>query len=65
MTHMMNAMRRVAAQQDAGIGQNRFGIVQSVDPVRHLAKVMLQPDAVLTGWLPIVSRAGSTYRTSS
>ena len=55
MNQMANAIRRMAAQQDAGLGQNRFGTVQSVDPVLHLAKVLLQPEEVLTGWLPIVT----------
>ena len=57
MSSMANAIRRMAAEQDAGLGQNRFGTVQSVDPVRHMAKVLLQPEEVLTGWLPIVTTA--------
>ena len=57
MSRMVNAVRRMAAEQDAQQGQNRFATVQSVDPARHLARVMLQPEGVLTGWLPIGTMA--------
>ncbi len=51
----MNAMRRQAAQQDASSGQPRWGTVANVDSANQLARVLLQPDGVLTGWLPIAS----------
>lgn len=57
MTHLANAIRRMAAEQDATQGQNRFAVVQSVDPNKHVARVMLQPEHVLTGWLPILTVA--------
>lgn len=58
----MNAFRRQAAQQDASAGQPRWGTVASVDAANHLARVLLQPDDVLTGWLPIATTgAGSGW----
>ena len=52
-----NAMRRIAAQQDAGMGQGRFGIVQSVDAAQHMVRVTIKPEGVVTGWLPVVTMA--------
>jgi phage baseplate assembly protein V len=52
---LINAMRGVAAAQVGSIGQPRFGTVTSVDPTNHTAKVMLHPDEILTGWLPVMS----------
>jgi len=47
--HNRQAMR--TASQIASIGQTRYGILTSFDPVRHLGRVTLQPEGVLTGWL--------------
>lgn len=52
----MSAIRRQTADQIAGVGQPRFGLVTSYDPNTHTAKVTLQPEGVLTGWLPILSQ---------
>lgn len=52
---VLNAMKRHAAAQDAQIGQPRFGVVTSVDPQAGTARVKIQPDGVLTGWLPVLS----------
>jgi phage baseplate assembly protein V len=38
-------------------GQPRFGTVSSVDTATMTAKVTLQPDGVLTNWLPIMCPA--------
>lgn len=54
MDQFFNAIRQQAAAQDGRFGVPRWGIVQSVDPSRPAAKVMLQPEGVLTGWLPIL-----------
>jgi hypothetical protein len=40
---------------DNGQGQPRFATVSSVDPNTATARVMLEPDGVLTGWLPLLS----------
>ena len=61
---MMDAMlaalkRHVGAMLDA-IPQPRWGLVQSVDPSRPAVKVLLQPEGVLSGWIPVAqSSAGA------
>jgi phage baseplate assembly protein V len=52
---LINAMRMHMGGMDAQVAQPRWGTVQSVDPVHYTAKVLLQPEGVLTGWLPVVS----------
>jgi len=51
----MNAMRLQAQKAAAGDVVSRIGTVTSYDPTTHTARVQLQPDNVLTGWLPIAS----------
>lgn len=55
MDALLNALRGQAGAQDASGGQPRFGVVSSVDVVAGTARVMLQPEGVLTGWLPVLS----------
>ena len=55
MQRFLNAMKSHAAAMDRGAGQPRFGLVTSVDPQRYAARVALQPEGVITGWLPILS----------
>lgn len=55
MERLLNAIKAHAAAQDASSGQPRFGSVTSVDPAAGTARVRLQPDGVLTGWLPVLS----------
>lgn len=55
MDRFLNAIKRHAAAQDAQGGQPRFGLVTSVDPAAGTARVALQPEGVLTGWLPFLS----------
>ncbi len=55
MERLLNALKGQAAAQDASTGQPRFGTVTSVDPQAGTARVRLQPDGVLTGWLPLLS----------
>ena len=44
------------------VAQPRWGTVQSVNPATMSAKVLIQPEGVLTGWLPVVSPAvGGAY----
>lgn len=52
----VNFVYRAAAQVDGASGQTRVGIVTSYDPVQHAARVMIQPEGVLSGWLPISSQ---------
>jgi phage baseplate assembly protein gpV len=55
MQRFLNALKAQASALDHSNGQPRFGIVASVDPARAAARVTLQPEGVLTGWLPILS----------
>jgi hypothetical protein len=53
MNRLSNALKRDASTMDAMKGQTRFGIVESYDPNTYAVKVMIQPDGVLSGWLPL------------
>ncbi len=55
MDRLMNAMKLQSAAQQASSAQPRFAIVSSVDSETMVARVLLQPEQVLTGWLPILS----------
>ena len=55
MERFLNAMKGHAGAMDRAAGQARFGLVASVDPARYAARVRLQPEDVLSGWLPVLS----------
>lgn len=55
MDKLLNAIKGHTAAQDAAAGQPRFGVVTSVDARAGTARVQLQPEGVLTGWLPLLS----------
>lgn len=55
MDRLLNALKAHSGAQDAAIGQPRFGSVSSVDPGAGTVRVQLQPEQVLTGWLPVLS----------
>lgn len=55
MDRLMNALKGQSAAQDQASGAPRFGLVTSVDPATATARVTLQPEGVLTGWLPILT----------
>ena len=55
MHRFLNALKAQSAAQDRAQGQPRFGLVTSVDTSRMAARVTLQPEGVLSGWLPIAS----------
>lgn len=55
MDRFINALKAHASALDHGQAQPRFGIITSVDPNSATARVMLQPEGVLTGWLPVLS----------
>ena len=45
--------------------QPRIGVISSSDPTTATAKVLLQPEGVLTGWLPVLTQwAGSGWGLS-
>jgi phage baseplate assembly protein gpV len=55
MDRFLNVLKSQSAALDRSLAQPRFGLVASVDPARYAARVTLQPEAVLSGWLPILS----------
>lgn len=55
MDKLINALKMRSATMDTLTGTPRWGLVQSYDPQNYLAKVLIQPEGVLSGWLPIVT----------
>lgn len=55
MEAFWNAVKARAAALDGMGSQARFGIVTSFDPASYAARVMLQPENLLSGWLPVLS----------
>lgn len=52
---LSNAIRAHSQSLDLGSGHNKFGIVSSVNPTTNMARVTLQPERALTGWLPVLT----------
>lgn len=55
MDRFLNALKAQTSALLQGQSQPRFGLVTSVDPNGGTARVTLQPEGVLTGWLPVLS----------
>lgn len=55
MDRFINTLKVQAGALDQSQAQPRFAIVTSVNPATATARVTLQPEAVLTGWLPVLS----------
>lgn len=55
MNSLPNAIKAHASSLDEMLAQPRFGLVSSVDTTRATVRVQLQPEGVLTGWLPVLS----------
>ena len=52
MDALQNTLRLQQAIQGSYQGQARHGLVTAVDPTNHAVKVSLQPEGIVTGWLP-------------
>ena len=52
MDDLQNTLRLQQAIQSSYQGQARHGLVTAVDPTNHAVKVSLQPEGMVTGWLP-------------
>lgn len=62
MERTLNIIKTHAAALDNAQARARFALVTSVDPANATARVALQPEGVLTGWLPILTpSAGSSW----
>ncbi|MBW4091064.1 MAG: phage baseplate assembly protein V [Proteobacteria bacterium] len=55
MDRLLNVMKAHASALDNGHARPRFALVTSVDPATATARVSLQPEGVLSGWLPILT----------
>jgi phage baseplate assembly protein V len=51
----LNLLRGHASQLDQAWAHPRVAVVTSVDPATFTARVTVQPEGVLSGWLPITS----------
>ena len=49
---LVQAIRRIAEDAANAVPRPRWGIVASVNPAGPFIRVLLQPENVLTGWLP-------------
>jgi phage baseplate assembly protein V len=52
---LSNALRALSSSLDLMSAQAKFGLVSSVNGETGFARVVIQPDGVLSGWLPVVS----------
>jgi phage baseplate assembly protein gpV len=55
MDRFWNEVKARAGGLDGMAGVARFGLVASFDPASYAAKVLIQPENILSGWLPIIS----------
>jgi phage baseplate assembly protein gpV len=55
MQQLLNALKAQAGALDLGVAQPRLALVTSVDPSTATARVTLQPEGVLSGWLPVLT----------
>lgn len=55
MDPLANLVKSYAGALDNAIARPRFALVTSVDAATATARVVLQPEDVLSGWLPILS----------
>jgi len=52
---LLNAARREAAAVLGDVALTSTGIVTSYDPAKYAVRVTLQPQGILTGWIPLGS----------
>jgi phage gp45-like len=55
MHGLLDALRVQAAKLDRTLGQPRFGTISSFNSANYTARVLLQPEGTVTGWLPVLS----------
>jgi phage baseplate assembly protein gpV len=52
---LINSIKRHVSGMIGQIGQARFGTISSVNVATYEARVMIQPENVMSGWLPIAA----------
>lgn len=55
MDRFLNLIKGDAARMDQGRAQPRLALVSSVDTATCTARVLIQPEGVLSGWLPVAA----------
>jgi phage baseplate assembly protein V len=55
INRLRNHMRQEAQRTVADVSMPRAGVVTNYDPTRYCARVQIQPEEILTGYLPITS----------
>ncbi len=55
MDSFLNLIKGDTSRMDQAWGQPRLAIVSSVDPATFTVRVLIQPEGVLSGWLPVLS----------
>lgn len=55
MDRFWNLVKARAGGMDGLAGVARFGLVSSFDPSTYAARVLVQPENILSGWLPVLS----------
>lgn len=55
MDAFWNLVKAKAGGLDGLAGAARFGLVSSFDPAAYAARVLIQPENILSGWLPVLS----------
>ena len=58
MDRLLNALKLHAGGMDLHGAEPRLGIVTSYDPTNAAARVMIQPENTLSGWLPVAAVRG-------
>jgi hypothetical protein len=53
---LSNVIKSHASGLDQSTGQVKYGTVTSVNSQNATARVLIQPDGVLSGWLPVLSQ---------
>ena len=55
-SRLSNVIKAHAARLDQSTGQVKFATVTSVNAQNSTARVLIQPEGVLSGWLPVLSQ---------
>ena len=57
MDRLLNAIKGHTARQDEGYAQPRLATIEAYDADEHSARVRIQPEGVLSGWVPVAALA--------
>lgn len=56
VTKLLNVFKSHVSAMLAQQPKPRFGLVQSFDPATYTARVLIQPENALSGWLPVLTQ---------